>query len=148
MRAVLFHGPGDLRLDEVPRIPEEEPGDPIWYPLQHYFGFTAFGINVYTAPEAGGALIAEHDEAESVQEELYLVTEGAARFTIDDIQNVFLRCVENLLRGIQAQAAIVDGISLEHGFEEIVSLAGGVISLVDRRIRGWSVTLAADQNAG
>ena len=71
------------RLDEVPRVPPEEAGDPLWWPLQHYFGFTAFGINVYTAPEAGGALIGEHDEAGSEQEELYIVTEGAARFTLD-----------------------------------------------------------------
>ena len=76
------------RLDEVPRIPEDEPGDPIWQPLQHYFGFTAFGINVYTAPDAGGALIGEHDESGSQQEELYLVTEGAARFTIDGEEHV------------------------------------------------------------
>jgi hypothetical protein len=76
------------RLDEVPRVPEEEAGDPVWYPLQHYFGFTAFGLNVYTAPDPGGALIGDHDEAESEQEELYLVTEGAARFTIDGEEHV------------------------------------------------------------
>jgi len=71
------------RLDEIPLVPEEEPGDPLWYPLQHHFGFTAFGANVYTAPEAEGALIGDHDEADSEQEELYLVTAGSARFTID-----------------------------------------------------------------
>ena len=70
------------RLDEVPLVPEDEPGDPLWYPLQHHFGFTAFGVNVYTAPEAEGSLIGDHDEAESEQEELYLVTAGSARFTI------------------------------------------------------------------
>ena len=71
------------RLDEIPLVPEEEPGDPLWYPLQHHFGFTAFGVNVYTAPEAEGSLIGDHDEADSEQEELYLVTAGSARFTID-----------------------------------------------------------------
>jgi quercetin dioxygenase-like cupin family protein len=71
------------RLDEVPLVPEEERGDPLWYPLQHHFGFTAFGVNVYTAPEARGSLIGDHDEADSEQEELYLVTAGSARFTID-----------------------------------------------------------------
>ena len=71
------------RLDEIPLVPEEEPGDPLWYPLQHHFGFTAFGANVYTAPEAEGSLIGDHDEADSEQEELYLVTAGSARFTID-----------------------------------------------------------------
>ena len=71
------------RLDEIPLVPEDEPGDPLWYPLQHHFGFTAFGVNVYTAPEAGGSLIGNHDESDSEQEELYLVTAGSARFTID-----------------------------------------------------------------
>ena len=71
------------RLDEIPLVPEDEPGDPLWYPLQHHFGLTAFGVNVYTAPEAGGSLIGDHDEAESEQEELYVVTLGSARFTID-----------------------------------------------------------------
>jgi quercetin dioxygenase-like cupin family protein len=71
------------RLDEIPLVPEDDPGDPLWYPLQHHFGFTAFGVNVYTAPEAGGSLIGDHDEADSEQEELYLVMAGSARFTID-----------------------------------------------------------------
>jgi uncharacterized cupin superfamily protein len=76
------------RLDEVPRVPEEDDGDPRWYPLQHFFGYTAFGVNVYTAPEAGGALIGEHDEAGSEQEELYLATEGSARFVVDGEEHV------------------------------------------------------------
>lgn len=76
------------RLDEVPRVPEDDPGDPVWHPLQHYFGLTAFGVNVYTAPEAGGSLVGDHDESESGQEELYLVTAGAARFTIDREEHV------------------------------------------------------------
>jgi quercetin dioxygenase-like cupin family protein len=71
------------RLDEIPLVPEEEPGDPLWHPLQHHFGFTAFGANVYIAPEAEGSLIGDHDEADSEQEELYLVTAGSARFTVD-----------------------------------------------------------------
>jgi quercetin dioxygenase-like cupin family protein len=76
------------RVDEIPLVPEDEPGDPLWYPLQHHFGFTAFGVNVYTAPEAEGSLIGDHDEAESEQEELYLVTAGSARFTIDGRETV------------------------------------------------------------
>jgi hypothetical protein len=76
------------RLDEVPLVPEDEPGDPLWYPLQHHFGFTAFGANVYTAPEAEGSLIGEHDESDSEQEELYLVTAGSARFRIGGEEHV------------------------------------------------------------
>jgi uncharacterized cupin superfamily protein len=76
------------RVDEVPLVSEDEPGDPLWYPLQHHFGFTAFGVNVYTQLEAEGALIGDHDEEESEQEELYLVTAGSARFTIDGHETV------------------------------------------------------------
>ena len=76
------------RLDELPLVPEDEPGDPLWLPIQHYFGLSAFGVNVYTAPEADGALIGEHDERESEQEELYLVTAGSARFTLDGVETV------------------------------------------------------------
>lgn len=76
------------RLDEIPLVPEDEPGDPLWHPLQHHFGFTGFGVNVYTAPEAGGSLIGDHDEADSDQEELYLVTAGSARFAIDGEETV------------------------------------------------------------
>lgn len=70
------------RIDQVPLVPEEEPGDPIWHPLQHHFGITAFGVNVYTAREAGDGLVGDHDEAASGQEELYFVTAGTARFTL------------------------------------------------------------------
>jgi hypothetical protein len=69
------------RLEDVPRVPGEA-DDPQWYPLQHYFRLTAFGINVYVA-DADAELLAEHDEAGSEQEELYLVTAGEATFVVD-----------------------------------------------------------------
>jgi hypothetical protein len=72
------------RLDEVPRIPPEHPDDVDWFPLQHHFRLTAFGANVYVATRDGGDLIATH--AESDQEELYLVVEGEAAFTLDGEQ--------------------------------------------------------------
>ena len=71
------------RLEEVPPIDDD---DPEWYPLQHYFRLTAFGVNVYVAREGNGALIAAHDEAASNQEELYVVVAGAASFTLEDEQ--------------------------------------------------------------
>ena len=71
------------RLGDVPQIPTDAT-DPEWYPLQHYFRFTAFGVNVYVAKNDGDELIAAHDEAKSAQEELYLVTAGEATFSLDD----------------------------------------------------------------
>ena len=70
-------------LVDVPTVPIDEPGDPVWHPLQHHFGLTAFGVNAYTAPEAGLELLGAHDESASGQEELYVVTSGVARFTLD-----------------------------------------------------------------
>ncbi len=69
------------RLDEVPLVPTDDPADFDWYPLQHHFGISAFGVNAFGGDE-GIELVAEHDETESGQEELYVVLAGSARFTI------------------------------------------------------------------
>ena len=71
------------RLEDVPVAPADEPGDPVWYPVQHHFGLTAFGANAYVARAAGDELLGEHDETGSGQEELYVVIAGRARFTLD-----------------------------------------------------------------
>ena len=70
-------------LREVPLVDKESPGDPEWHPLQHHFGLTAFGVNVYVASAPGDELLGRHDETKSNQEELYLVVAGAARFELD-----------------------------------------------------------------
>lgn len=67
------------RLDELPKIDDDGVD---WRPIQHFFGLTAFGINLYRA-DAGVHLIGDHDEAAGQHEEVYLVLEGAVRFTID-----------------------------------------------------------------
>ena len=71
------------RIVDVPRVRDGGPDDPDWHPLQHYFGLTAFGANVFVARAAGQELVAAHDERSSGQEELYLVTSGSARFWLD-----------------------------------------------------------------
>jgi len=43
------------RLADVLRIPVEA-DDPEWYPLQHHFGLTAFGANVYVTRADGTAV--------------------------------------------------------------------------------------------
>jgi quercetin dioxygenase-like cupin family protein len=70
------------RLDEVPLVPTDDPDDFDWYPLQHHFGLGAFGVNAFGG-DAGIQLVAEHDERESGQEELYVVVRGSARFTLN-----------------------------------------------------------------
>jgi hypothetical protein len=63
------------RLADVPPI-DVEPEGHAWHPLQHHFGLTAFGANVFVAKRAGAELVGDHDETASGQEELYVVLSG------------------------------------------------------------------------
>jgi tetratricopeptide (TPR) repeat protein len=68
-------------LDELARFGGEFDTIPIRIPL----GIAAFGVNAYGSREAGGQVIEEHDElgaGAGHHEELYLVLEGRARFTV------------------------------------------------------------------
>jgi quercetin dioxygenase-like cupin family protein len=71
------------RLDELPLVPSDDPEDFDWYPIQHHLRLGAFGVNGFGG-DAGTTLVAEHDERESGQEELYVVVEGTVRFTLDE----------------------------------------------------------------
>jgi tetratricopeptide (TPR) repeat protein len=52
--------------------------------VRHHLGITAFGVNAWTARQAGDRIINEHDESdEDADEELYLVLRGTARFELD-----------------------------------------------------------------
>jgi quercetin dioxygenase-like cupin family protein len=70
------------RLDELPLVPTDDPNDFDWYPIQHHFGLSAFGVNAFGG-DAGTSFVHEHDETASNQEELYVVLRGTARFTLD-----------------------------------------------------------------
>jgi hypothetical protein len=68
-------------LDE---IDEMNDGRCPWRPVRHHFGITAFGVNAWTARDAGDRIINEHDESEpDSNEELYLVLRGRAVFELD-----------------------------------------------------------------
>ena len=70
-----------VRLDELDRFGGELDTIPIRIPL----GIAAFGVNAYGAREAGRQVIEEHDElgaGAGRHEELYVVLEGRARFTL------------------------------------------------------------------
>jgi tetratricopeptide (TPR) repeat protein len=69
-------------LDEIDEISD---GRCPWRPVRHRLGITAFGVNAWTARDAGDRIINEHDEAEEqdLQEELYLVQWGRATFELD-----------------------------------------------------------------
>ena len=52
-----------------------------WSPIRRTLGIQAFGVNAWTAKEAGATVIQEHDES-SGHEELYVVISGHAKFTV------------------------------------------------------------------
>jgi tetratricopeptide (TPR) repeat protein len=73
------------QIDEIDEISD---GRCPWRPVRHHFGITSFGVNAFTGKEVGDRIINEHDESEEqdLQEELYLVQRGRARFELDGEQ--------------------------------------------------------------
>jgi tetratricopeptide (TPR) repeat protein len=69
-------------IDEIDEISD---GRCPWRPVRMHFGITSFGVNAWTAANAGDRIINEHDEADEgdSQEELYLVQRGRATFELD-----------------------------------------------------------------
>jgi tetratricopeptide (TPR) repeat protein len=59
------------------------PGTLRWTPVRKHLGITAFGINAYTATEAGQDVVEEHSEERLGHEEIYLVVSGRATFVLD-----------------------------------------------------------------
>lgn len=59
------------------------PGTLRWRPIRRAFGITAFGVNAYTATEAGQDVVEEHTEQSLGHEELYFVVSGRATFEVD-----------------------------------------------------------------
>ena len=53
-----------------------------WRPLRRTLGVQAFGINAYTAAEAGRDVVEEHSEEGLGHEEIYLVLSGRATFRL------------------------------------------------------------------
>ncbi|HEX3456282.1 MAG TPA: tetratricopeptide repeat protein [Gaiellaceae bacterium] len=63
-------------IDEIPKRGDR------WIPVRHTLGIEAFGTNAYTAGE-GEQVISDHQELMAKHEELYVVVEGHATFTVD-----------------------------------------------------------------
>ncbi len=76
-------------MSEPWRILRMEDVDPIavagvhWQPLRRTLGIDAFGINAYTALEVGEHVVEEHTEEQLGHQEVYLVLQGHATFTLD-----------------------------------------------------------------
>ena len=57
-----------------------------WRPVRRTLGVEAFGVNAYTAENAGDEIVEDHDEKGSGaggHQELYVVLAGRATFTVD-----------------------------------------------------------------
>jgi hypothetical protein len=73
----------------VDDIRELDDGQLPMRPMRHHLGITGFGVNVWTARNAGDRNIPEHREADETEEEsdrneeLYVVMRGRAVFELD-----------------------------------------------------------------
>jgi hypothetical protein len=67
-------------LDEIDEVTD---GRCPMRPVRHHLGITAFGINAFTARDAGDRIVNDHDEADMSSEEVYLVLRGRAVFELD-----------------------------------------------------------------
>ena len=54
-----------------------------WIPIREDLDIGAFGVNAYRTEEAGAQVISNHTELMAKHEELYVVLEGHASFTVD-----------------------------------------------------------------
>ena len=70
-----------LSLDELEGVPVL--GSLVWKPVRKTLGVTAFGINAYTAANAGDEVVEDHTELRYGHEEIYAVVSGRATFTVD-----------------------------------------------------------------
>jgi tetratricopeptide (TPR) repeat protein len=70
-----------IHVDALDRI--EMPDGFVWRPIRRHFDIRAFGVNAYSALEAGGQIVEEHTESQLGHEEIYLVLRGRALFTVD-----------------------------------------------------------------
>jgi mannose-6-phosphate isomerase-like protein (cupin superfamily) len=71
-----------VRIDDLARYPIEGQEGLTWRPIRRHFDIQAFGVNAYTAEEAGQRVVEEHREQDG-HEELYVVVSGRARFMVD-----------------------------------------------------------------
>ncbi|HMS60801.1 MAG TPA: hypothetical protein PKD63_00860 [Solirubrobacteraceae bacterium] len=77
-----------LHLDDIETVRVPDPDVPGWKPVRRELGIQAFGTNAYVASEAGELVVEPHDELPrdgdpAGHQEIYLVLDGAARFTVD-----------------------------------------------------------------
>jgi tetratricopeptide (TPR) repeat protein len=94
------------RIDDFERYEISGQDGLTWRPIRRYFDIKAFGVNAYTAEEAGQRVVEEHHE-EGGHEELYVVVSGRASFMVDGEDHdapagTLVHCPPGTLRGAVA----------------------------------------------
>jgi len=69
------------RIDELESYSVDDEGLN-WRPIRRHFDIRAFGVNAYTAEQAGDRVVEEHRE-QGGHEELYVVLSGRSTFTLE-----------------------------------------------------------------
>ncbi len=67
-------------ISDIGPVKDSWPAD--WHSIRHFFGIEGFGINAATK-KAGDSITPEHDEAGGGQQEVFVVMQGKAEFTLD-----------------------------------------------------------------
>jgi len=73
---------GVARIDDLESFPIPQQQGLTWRPVRRHFGISSFGVNAYTAEEAGQRVVEEHREQDG-HDEMYVVLSGRAAFTLD-----------------------------------------------------------------
>ncbi len=92
-----------MSIGELKSFPIEGQGGLTWRPVRREFDIQAFGVNAYTAEDAGQRVVEEHRE-EDGHEELYVVVSGRATFIVDGEEHdappgTLVHCPPGTLRG-------------------------------------------------
>ena len=77
---------GVVRIDELDSYPISSQQGLTWRPVRRHFDISSFGVNAYTAEEAGQRVVEEHREQDG-HDELYVVLSGRATFTLEGVEH-------------------------------------------------------------
>ena len=75
-------GYGIARIEDLESFPIPDQQGLTWRPVRRYFGISSFGVNAYSAAEAGQRVVEEHREKDG-HDELYVVLSGRASFKLE-----------------------------------------------------------------